>query len=95
MFGHHAMRCHTVAVVCQDYDNGVFSGRGGVKGFQYALYLLGYHLGIMLESSDIMAIVFFAPVGSLCHAAVAATDILHGSRNITPVFYIKVVRQFG
>ena len=95
MFGHHAVGCHAVAVVRHDYDNRVSSGRGGVEGFQYAVYLLGHHLGVMLEGGDIVTIVFFVPMGSLCHAAGTATDILYGSRNIAPVFHIKVVRQFG
>ena len=49
----------------------------------------------MLEGGDVVTIVFFVPMGSLCHAAVTATDILYGSRNIAPVFHVKVVRQFG
>ena len=95
MLGHHAVGCHAVAVVRHNYDNRVSSGRGGVEGFQYAVYLLGHHLGVMLEGGDVVTIVFFVPMGSLCHAAVTATDILYGSRNIAPVFHIKVVRQFG
>ena len=37
-------------MVSHDNNDCVFSGRSGVKCFQYAVYLLGNHLGIVLET---------------------------------------------
>ena len=65
-------------------------GRSGVEGFQYTVYLLGNHLGIVLESSNVMTVILFIPMRGLGHAAMAATDVLHRFGDIVPVFHVEV-----
>ena len=48
----------------------------------------------MLESGDVMAVIFLTPMGGLRHTPVAATDVLHRGRYVVPVFYIEIVGQF-
>ena len=77
-------------MVSHDNNDCVFSGRSGVEGFQYAVYLLGNHLGIVLESGNVMTVILFIPMSGLGHAAMAAADVLHWFRDIAPVFYIEI-----
>jgi len=48
----------------------------------------------VLESGDVMAVIFLTPMGGLRHTPVAATDVLHRGRYVVPVFYIEIVGQF-
>ena len=77
-------------MVSHDNNDCVFSGRSGVKCFQYAVYLLGNHLGIVLESSNVMTVILFIPMRGLGHAAMTAADVLYRFRDIAPVFYIEI-----
>ena len=58
------------------------------------MLVVGNHLGIVLESSNVMTVILFIPMRGLGHAAMTAADVLYRFRDIAPVFYIEIVGQF-